>query len=538
MAINWRFWFSIGVLIILLALPAYAQDDPPSDNPTQVAIVLNSGDIRASHPVNTLAFSPHGALMASGGQDGLLALWDMASGRNLAMLEGHGAAILSLAFSPDGALLASGGDDATLRLWSLAGTSPRLQAEWQPHQSPITALAFSADSTILASGGLDHTIALYHVPTATHLGTLEHFGGAVHSLAFHPDGGTLAAAGESGDIWLYGLWGENGVSLQVLRGVGAVVYGVAFHPTGRYIAAAAADGRVYVWDIHQQPPLLRTTLQGHQGAVNAVRFSADGATIISTGEDGTVRFWSLSTGEPLDDLLSVDVPLQTLAFSGENNLLAAAGLDGSLHIWNIADHSERLALDIAAAIGSQLVNTSPPPVAVAPPPAPAPNPAPASDTDVSPEVVAAPPPVSVPSGPNIALPTVGINTYITSFPLDGVSWAIDPWERGVGHLQGTAWLNQNGNIALGGHSLMPDGRPGIFNRLYNVNIGDPIIVTDENGVQTQYIVTDIRTVHYQDLSVIYPTSERQLTLITCDIPSFDGDSQSYIERLIVVARPA
>jgi LPXTG-site transpeptidase (sortase) family protein len=135
------------------------------------------------------------------------------------------------------------------------------------------------------------------------------------------------------------------------------------------------------------------------------------------------------------------------------------------------------------------------------------------------------------------MPTVNIASGVRVFPLEGTTWAIDPHEQLVGHFEGTAWLTENSNIVLGGHSEMPNGAPGIFARLYNVKVGDPIIVQDGKGDQRKFVVTEIRNVHYTDVSVVMPNGRTQLTLITCDIPSFDASTQTYDERLVVIARP-
>ncbi len=134
-------------------------------------------------------------------------------------------------------------------------------------------------------------------------------------------------------------------------------------------------------------------------------------------------------------------------------------------------------------------------------------------------------PTAPPSGgTTLSLPTVNVFAGITTFPLDGYSWAIDPWEKRVGHLQGTAWFDGNGNVVLGGHSTYPNGKPGIFAGLYQLNIGDPVIVNVDGG-ERHYVVTDKLTVHYDDLTVAYPGGDSKLTLITCDIPSFDAKTQ-------------
>ncbi len=126
----------------------------------------------------------------------------------------------------------------------------------------------------------------------------------------------------------------------------------------------------------------------------------------------------------------------------------------------------------------------------------------------------------------------GIDAPLTRFYLGGGTWAIDPWETRVGHLQGTGWLS--GNMALGGHSAYPDGTPGIFGRLNHVRIGDTLTLVNARAA-LHFTVTEVRTVAYDDLSVLYPTSAHRLTLITCDEASYDPATGLYAERLVVVA---
>lgn len=163
---------------------------------------------------------------------------------------------------------------------------------------------------------------------------------------------------------------------------------------------------------------------------------------------------------------------------------------------------------------------------------------------VFPAVAHVPPPISQTDSdeamlsqhtPSLLIPSANIRSQITTFELGSGSWVIDPWEPQVGHLQGTAALNQRGNVVLAGHSEHPNGNPGVFSRLMNVELGDLVIMRTTTRLRF-YEVVDIRTVDYRDLTVVYPSSDSILTLITCDVPSYDASRNWYDERLVVIAQ--
>jgi LPXTG-site transpeptidase (sortase) family protein len=138
-------------------------------------------------------------------------------------------------------------------------------------------------------------------------------------------------------------------------------------------------------------------------------------------------------------------------------------------------------------------------------------------------------------GVSIHIPALGVSAQIAEFKLDGTSWNINPWESGIGHLQGTGWFDAGGNIALGGHSWLPNNTPGIFVNLHTVKSGDEVIVS-LNGEERHYTVSNITRVSMYDLSVLYPIEGEQITLITCDAASFDPNSDLYLQRVIVTAQ--
>jgi WD40 repeat protein/tRNA A-37 threonylcarbamoyl transferase component Bud32 len=119
-------------------------------------------------PVKVLLFSPTGKLLASGGADGVIKLWDAVSGKEEGTLQGHKGEVRGLAFSPDGKVLASASADGTVRLWGVLSGKER--AVLQGHPGGVGAVAFSPDGKTLASGEFDGTVRLWDVPPADALG--------------------------------------------------------------------------------------------------------------------------------------------------------------------------------------------------------------------------------------------------------------------------------------------------------------------------------------------------------------------------------
>src|SRR5262249_54000641 len=164
--------------------------------------------------VRALAFSPEGTWLAAASADGLVKMWDAATGRRLRSFQGHHCWVHSVAFSPDLSQYASDQirSDFAAQLASASGGGGVILGdgvkgqhvkEMRGHGHFVKGLAFSPDGTRRASGGEDGIVKLWDVATGEEVLTLRGHAGRVVSVAFSADGKRLASAGLDGriEIW-------------------------------------------------------------------------------------------------------------------------------------------------------------------------------------------------------------------------------------------------------------------------------------------------------------------------------------------------
>jgi WD40 repeat protein len=283
-------------------------------------------------------------------------VWDAGTGKELYRLD-LVSGVSALAFSHDGRTLAVGGEDTAVRLLD-ASTGEEIRF-LRKHRKAISALVFSPDDKCLISGDHDGVLRVWDVARGRPLPfRLNVPDSIIHSLALSADGRTLAAGCEYREepdrhpVILFDLTkgkqifppkdGQRGLEHQ------GAVRSLAFAPDGDSVASGGLDGRVILWDTTTRA-MIREYRSPHLGPVQALAFSRDCGTLAVGCADGAILSWDAGTGEELRRYGEPDPRhrpadergVRSLSFSRDGKLLASGGPDDRVRLWDVATGEER-----------------------------------------------------------------------------------------------------------------------------------------------------------------------------------------------------
>jgi WD40 repeat protein len=167
---------------------------------------------------------------------------------------------------------------------------------------------------------------------------------AICAQAFSPDGKILAAGGwqelnAGNNKPILRLWDPaTGKELAQLEHKHWAVYAVAFSPDGKLLAAAGGGGvgaqaELKVWDVHTHK--LRYSLEGHATMVNGIAFSPDGTKLASAGYDHLIKLWDIHTGKAIATYKGHTSPVHSVVFAHNGSALFSASSDNTVRRWQV-----------------------------------------------------------------------------------------------------------------------------------------------------------------------------------------------------------
>ncbi len=296
--------------------------------------------------VLSIAFSHKGKLFATGDGNNNIYISQIDYNKTVSLPPGHSSWVWSITFSPDDLMLASGGEDGKIILWELEefenlqdlqSIKPNFLGQ---HEGRVWSVAFSPDGKMLASGGEDGKIFLWHIcdQTKTYCVLGEHTN-RVDSLVFDPSGNFLISVGSDGFIRVWNVANKTQIScfgdgLNRLRSVVFV--------ESNMIVTGGDDGTVKIWNIESQQ-CLSETKNKQPKCIWSVAYNQKYKIIASSSDNGIIRLWNIDNNNQLNWLINLREHkdrVWSVVFNPANRALASTSEDQSVRVWNINENKK------------------------------------------------------------------------------------------------------------------------------------------------------------------------------------------------------
>ncbi|OCK84817.1 transcriptional repressor rco-1 [Lepidopterella palustris CBS 459.81] len=249
--------------------------------------------------IRSVCFSPDGLYLATGAEDKVIRVWEIATRSIKHQFTGHDQDIYSLDFARNGRIIASGSGDRTVRLWDIQTNSQVLQLSIE---EGVTTVAISPDNRFVAAGSLDKSVRVWDATSGHLVERLEGDVGhkdSVYSVAFAPSGDRLVSGSLDKTIKMWelttpprmmpGSGPRGGKCIRTFEGHKDFVLSVALTPHGEWVLSGSKDRGVQFWD--PVTGVAQLMLQGHKNSVISVAPSPTGGIFATGSGDTRARIW-------------------------------------------------------------------------------------------------------------------------------------------------------------------------------------------------------------------------------------------------------
>jgi WD40 repeat protein len=296
------------------------------------------------------AFSPDGLLLASGAVDGSIKLWDVGSWEmdyrsippQAEVLQNNYPRTWKTVLSPDGRRLAEDRGAGEVVIWDVDTLEKQASFRIAPEFATLT---FSPDGMRLAARheGEGFPVTVWDATTGKQLGRCAGNPGRVDHLAWSADGALLALTGFKHDtvrVWDVAAGREQCTFDAIIKGAPPEprLRSLAFSPDGTTLAGGWTNGAVELWDVTTGTK--RATLPGHQAGIVCLGFDREGRRLATGDDNQNIKVWAVSGARELLSLKGHRLMVEHVCFSPDGRRLASAGDDETVRVWDLATGQE------------------------------------------------------------------------------------------------------------------------------------------------------------------------------------------------------
>jgi len=321
--------------------------------------------------VRSICFSPDGRDFAFGTKEGLIGItgWRFKPGGGpSATFKAHPGGVESVAFSPDGKALVSGGWDHHVKLWDIVAdpSSPGLLWDFAGFSDGVRSVAFSPGGDQILVGGFDKVAIVLNAKDGLRIWTSPALEQPINGVQFSPDGRLLAMAmgdysrgtpdnpvGQPGEVQVWSWPGRRRIA--TLRGWTRECNSVAFSPDSKLLAATSGDGTVRLYESNRNTFEEKAVLQGGPWTAG-VAFCPDSMQFANSNWSGQVLIWSLNGPKVLTSFQAHDQNIPCIAYSPDGHYLATASADGSVKVWDVAERTDEARRELLKIDAAEEVN--------------------------------------------------------------------------------------------------------------------------------------------------------------------------------------
>lgn len=273
--------------------------------------------------------------------DTSIRLWKVASGEEVAQLNGHTNTVDSVKFLPDGKRLVSGSWDGLIILWDIT-TGEQLRV-YEGHTGRVYKLALSADGSRFLSASADGTVKLWDTETGAMIREFNHRAAPdetteINGVDFNPDETRFVTGASDRKVRVWDV--HTGDVLLTLQGHTDTVNETIYSPDGTLIASSSWDDSIHLWDAATGEPV--RTITGHAGNTFGLAFTADSTALLTTSQDMTVRLWEVATGEELHRYPGHTDWIQEVIISADETFAISGAQDRTVRVWRLDREPEAL----------------------------------------------------------------------------------------------------------------------------------------------------------------------------------------------------